>query len=335
MTGRLVLLSTSPRVAPGLLSATAWDALRSGATVLAAEGHPMTPYVEEQGVTVTTPDTDGPGATVDALLAAAAGPVGAVWLVGADGDEAIGRALGAALESGRSRVELEVLPGSYDLPGARLLDLVAVMDKLRSPGGCPWDAEQTHASLTTYLLEETYETIEAIDTGDRDLLREELGDLLLQVVFHSRIAAEDPTAPWSVDDVAEGIVSKLVRRHPHVFAAGTEDTTSGHRPATSADVESRWETAKAREKGRSSAVEGVPIALPALSLASKLLHRAERHGLGVDRVPASTGVTLGDRMMDLVVEARSRGLDPETELRRVVRDFARRVTATESGDSTL
>ncbi|HYJ66452.1 MAG TPA: MazG nucleotide pyrophosphohydrolase domain-containing protein, partial [Nocardioidaceae bacterium] len=93
-----------------------------------------------------------------------------------------------------------MLPGSYDLPGATLLDLVAVMDRLRSPGGCPWDAKQTHESLVTYLVEEAYETIEAIETGDRDHLREELGDLLLQVVFHARIAAEDPDSGWSIDD---------------------------------------------------------------------------------------------------------------------------------------
>ena len=121
-----------------------------------------------------------------------------------------------------------MLPGSYDLPGARLLDLVATMDRLRSPGGCPWDAEQTHESLVTYLVEETYETIEAIETGDRDHLREELGDLLLQVMFHSRIAAEHTEAPWSVDDVAGDIVDKLVRRHPHVFAGAVAAT-----PATS------------------------------------------------------------------------------------------------------
>ena len=103
------------------------------------------------------------------------------------------------------------------------------MDRLRSPGGCPWDAEQTHESLVTYLLEETYETIEAIETGDRDHLREELGDLLLQVVFHARIAQEHPEQPWSIDDVAADIVAKLVRRHPHVFGL----MTASRRPSTS------------------------------------------------------------------------------------------------------
>ena len=120
-----------------------------------------------------------------------------------------------------------MLTGSYDLPGARLLDLVAVMDRLRSPGGCPWDAEQTHASLLPYLLEETHEVIEAVERDDRAQLAEELGDLLLQVVFHARVAQEDPQQPFDIDDVAAGIVAKLVRRHPHVFADGAASTPRG------------------------------------------------------------------------------------------------------------
>jgi XTP/dITP diphosphohydrolase len=212
-----------------------------------------------------------------------------------------------------------VLPGSYDLPGARLLDLVAVMDRLRSPGGCPWDAEQTHESLMTYLVEETYETLEAIETGDRRHLREELGDLVLQVVFHSRIAAEHPDEPWSVDDVAGDIVDKLVRRHPHVFG-----TSTAH---TAADVEAGWERQKAAEKGRSSAVDGVPMALPALSLATKLVHRAEKNGVDVEPVD---GDDLGARLMGLIVESRAAGLDAEAELRAAARRFADRVRAAES-----
>ncbi len=318
MTGRLVLLPTSPRVAPGLLAAPAWDALRSGAPVLAAPGHPLTPYVEAEGVEVGAPSaSDGRALAAELLDRAAGGTV--VWLVGADGDPQLGLALGELLESGAASVELEVLPGSYDLPGARLLDLVAVMDRLRSPGGCPWDAEQSHASLATYLVEETYETLEAIDTGDRDHLREELGDLLLQVVFHARIADEDPDDPWSVDDVAGGIVDKLVRRHPHVFGS----TTAG----TAADVEAGWERQKAAEKGRASAVDGVPMALPALSLATKLVHRAEKNGVHVAPVD---GDTMGDRLMLLAVEARAAGLDPESELRAAARRFADRVRAAES-----
>jgi XTP/dITP diphosphohydrolase len=317
---RLVLLPTSPRVAPGLLSAPAWDVLRSGALVVAAEGHPLEPYLLAEGVEVLTEPATGARDTAFRLLGLTEDR-DVVWLVGADGDQALGLALGEALQAGAADVELEVLPGSYDLPGARLLDLVAVMDRLRSPGGCPWDAEQTHESLMTYLVEETYETLEAIETGDRRHLREELGDLVLQVVFHSRIAAEHPDEPWSVDDVAGDIVDKLVRRHPHVFGTTTA--------ATAADVEAGWERQKAAEKGRSSAVDGVPMALPALSLATKLVHRAEKNGVEVLPV---LGEGLGDRLMALVVEARAAGLDAESELRRAARDFAARVRVTEEGD---
>jgi len=319
VTGRLVLLPTSPRVAPGLLAAPAWDVLRSGAAVLAAPGHPLAPYVEAEGVEVRAPAAHDDRGLAAELLERAAGGT-AVWLVGADGDPRLGLALGELLESGAAAVELEVLPGSYDLPGARLLDVVAVMDRLRSPGGCPWDADQTHASLATYLVEETYETLEAIDTGDRDHLREELGDLLLQVVFHARIAGEDPEGAWSVDDVAGDLVDKLVRRHPHVFGSTTAESA--------ADVEAGWERQKAAEKGRASAVDGVPMALPALSLATKLVHRAEKNG--VDVGPAD-GDTVGARLMALVLEARATGLDAETELRLEARRYADRIRATEKG----
>ena len=322
MTGRLrrlVLVPTSPRVAPGLLAAAAWDVLRSGAAVLAAEGHPLIPYLEAEGVTVETVEVGLPPRDLATRLLDRTAAAAVVWLVAPDGDPDLGRALGEALETGRTGIELEVLPGSYDLPGARLLDLVAVMDRLRSPGGCPWDAAQTHASLSTYLVEETYETLEAIDSGDRGHLREELGDLLLQVVFHSRIATEDAADPWSVDDVAGDIVEKLVRRHPHVFA--------GAEAETAADVEAGWERQKALEKGRASAVDGVPMALPALSLSTKLLHRAEQNGAVVDPV---VGDGLGARLMALVAEARRTGLDPEAELRLAARDFADRVRAAEA-----
>ena len=315
---RLVLLPTSPRVAPGLLSAPAWDVLRSGALVVAAEGHPLEPYLLAEGVEVRTAPATGARDTAYRLLGLTEDQ-DVVWLVGADGDQELGLALGEALQAGAADVELEVLPGSYDLPGARLLDLVAVMDRLRSPGGCPWDAEQTHESLMTYLVEETYETLEAIETGDRQHLREELGDLVLQVVFHSRIAAEHPDEPWSVDDVAGDIVDKLVRRHPHVFGTSTA--------ATAADVEAGWERQKAAEKGRASAVDGVPMALPALSLATKLVHRAEKNGVDVDPVD---GDDLGARLMSLVVESRAAGLDAEAELRAAARRFADRVRAAES-----
>src|SRR5674536_364866 len=142
-----------------------------------------------------------------------------------------------------------------------------VMDRLRSPGGCPWDAEQTHASLAKYLLEEAYEAYGAIETDDLDALREEIGDVLLQVCFHARLAEElSPARSWDVDDVAAGLVEKLVRRHPHVFG---DRVVSG-----AAEVLVNWSAIKLVEKGRTSVADGVPMGQPALALAAKLQQRA-------------------------------------------------------------
>ena len=319
MTGRLVLLSTSPRVAPGLLSGQAWSALKAAGTVRAADDHPLLPYLAADGVDVRLEDPTDARALAARLLVLAAGHDSVVWVVGTDGDPDLGVALGELAQQGAG-VALEMLPGSYDLPGARLLDLVTTMDRLRSPGGCPWDAEQTHRSLATYLLEESYETLEAIESGDRRHLREELGDLLLQVVFHARIAEEDTAEPWSVDDVAGDIVDKLVRRHPHVFGSEQADTWSVD------DVEATWHARKALEKGRGSAVDGVPMALPALALAGKLMHRAAAAGV---QVAPGDDDRLGSRLMELVAQAQADGLDAETELRTAVRRYAERVRAAE------
>jgi XTP/dITP diphosphohydrolase len=148
--------------------------------------------------------------------------------------------------------------------------LVQVMDQLRSPGGCPWDAEQTHESLARYLLEETYEALEAMDQGDLGSLREELGDLLLQVVFHARIAQEsEPT--FSLDAIAQGVVDKLVRRHPHVF---TDLVVTSNE-----ELEANWAKIKEEEKQRESVTDGVPQAMPALQLATQLIYRARKSGV--------------------------------------------------------
>ncbi|HSJ19728.1 MAG TPA: MazG family protein [Nocardioidaceae bacterium] len=188
------------------------------------------------------------------------------------------------------------------------------MDRLRT--SCPWDREQTHGSLARYLLEETYETLEAIENGDYGHLREELGDLLLQVYFHARIASEHAEAPFDIDDVAGDIVDKLVHRHPHVFAGlDVEDVN---------EVERNWEQLKAAEKGRGSVLDGIPQALPALSLAEKTLGRAG----AVEVVPELTD-SLGDRLLALVLEARAAGLDAEQELRAAVRRLAEAVRAAE------
>jgi XTP/dITP diphosphohydrolase len=198
------------------------------------------------------------------------------------------------------------------------------MDRLRSPGGCPWDARQTHRSLAEYLLEEAYETVEAIESGDRDDLREELGDLLLQVVFHARIAQEDADDPWDIDDVARGIVAKLVRRHPHVFSDDGDAVT------TADDVESRGHALTAQEKGRASVTEGIPEALPALLRASKVLARSEHLDIPLpEAVDLAADIddeeALGDLLLVLVAAGRARGWDAEAALREAVRRQARRI----------
>ena len=191
--------------------------------------------------------------------------------------------------------DLELLPGSYDLPGARLLDLVQVMDRIRRE--CPWSSQQTHKGLAKYALEEAYELVEAVEEGDRDELREELGDVLLQVVFHARIAEEDAEAPFSVDDVAGGIVEKLIHRHPHVFGSETASTPE--------EVKSHWLRMKAVEKRRASVTDGVPLGQPALALAAKLSARARTAGLAV---PLPSGEGVGYRLLALATRRRPRGL---------------------------
>ncbi|HZC74143.1 MAG TPA: MazG family protein [Jatrophihabitans sp.] len=191
---------------------------------------------------------------------------------------------------------------------------VEVMDRLRSPGGCPWDAEQTHQSLTPYLLEEAYEVIEAIETGDLALLREELGDLLLQVLFHSRITQElPPDQAFGIDDVANDLVAKLVRRHPHVFA--------GAEVRSADELNETWERQKVDEKGRTSAVDGVPLNQPALALAAKLVARARRAQLDLDPATPGPAEDIGGRLMALVAEAVAAGVDPEAALRRTARGY--------------
>lgn len=200
---------------------------------------------------------------------------------------------------------------------------VQVMDRLRSPGGCPWDAAQTHGSLTRYLLEEAYEVIEAIETNDLALLREELGDLLLQVLFHARMTQElPPGEAFGIDDVADDLVEKLVRRHPHVFAgadAGSAD-----------ELNETWERQKVDEKGRTSAVDGVPMNQPALALAAKLVSRAWRAGLDVD-VPVPSADDIGARLMAVVVDAVAADVDPETALRRAARALRADLVRQEAG----
>ncbi len=332
---RLVLLTTSHRVAPGLLTRDAWQALADGEILTASPDHPLARVLVDDGYHVEVVAGATSAAVARELLDRAQGPQGSdgaggarrpvVWLSGDDGDPGLADALAPLLASEADRggsVELEVVHGSFDLPGARLLDVVAVMDRLRSPGGCPWDAEQTHRSLAPYLLEESYETLEAIESGEVDALREELGDLLLQVVFHSRLGEEDTDRPWSVDDVAAGIVTKLVHRHPHVFAG--DDAAP---PLTAEHVEANWEVLKVAEKGRTSVLDGVPMSLPALALAAKLVGRVARSGLAVDveepDLPHDlTSEQLGLLLLGIAAAARRQGLDAESALREAARGLA-------------
>lgn len=207
--------------------------------------------------------------------------------------------------------------------GSELLRLVEVMDRLRSPGGCAWDAEQTHDSLIKYLLEESYEFIDAIETKDRAGMREELGDVLLQVYFHSRIAQDHPTDPFTIDDVAGAIADKLISRHPHVFAgievSGTEE------------IIENWEAIKAKEKGRTSPIEGVAMSQPALPLVSKLIYRADKYGSPLDiqkyqsEVPA-TEESVGAALASVIAWAYEHEIDPELALRAQARSLIEQMT---------
>ena len=213
-------------------------------------------------------------------------------------------------------------PGETAKRGESVLNLIEVMDRLRSPGGCPWDARQTHESLVEYLVEEAYETVEAIEGSDDSGLREELGDLLLQVVFHARIAQERGEEGWDIDDVARGIVEKLIRRHPHVFADVDADTAE--------QVEANWHALKAEEKGRASVADGIPEHLPALLRASKVHSRSTSLGDAVPSLAALDAAALvldsvdgeedlGEFLLAVASLARDRGWDAEAALRQAVR----------------
>jgi XTP/dITP diphosphohydrolase len=313
--GSLRVIVTSPRIPAGLLSAAAWDAIGSAAVVVAADpADPLARAVLAAGIDVSFE----PDAAVDDLLGRA-GSDDIAWLIGDGETDTAARGLAddivrrAETGPGAAGPEIEIVVGSFDPVGARLLDLVEVMDRLRRE--CPWDREQTHESLVRYLVEEAYETIEAIETGDLDHLREELGDLLLQVMFHARIGSEHPDQPFAIDDVAGDIVEKLVRRHPHVF--GDVDASDA------AAVEANWDSIKAAEKSRTSAVEGIPDGLPALAWADKVVGRVAKSSVALSvplpAEPAYTAETLGDVLFALVAAATAAGIDPEQALRARVR----------------
>jgi XTP/dITP diphosphohydrolase len=221
-------------------------------------------------------------------------------------------------------------------PHPELEQLIAVLEQLRAPGGCAWDAEQTHESLVRYLIEETYELIDAIESGNRDELIEELGDVLYQVIFHSDIAAHTPGEEFTLEDVAAHMTAKMVGRHPHVYGELADELAASETTDTAADVNVRWDEIKKIEKPtRTSVLDGVPQGMPALALADKLLGKAEKLGMpapllseaaaagsgaGVGAGPgAQTEPELGDQLLAIVASARAKGLDSERALRAALR----------------
>lgn len=209
-------------------------------------------------------------------------------------------------------------PQRPELTGASLLEAVEVMDRLRSPGGCPWDAEQTHASLAPYTIEEAHEVVEAAESGDDAALADELGDLLLQVLFHARVASEREDG-FDIDDVARSLVAKLTRRHPHVFGDATAET-----PAA---VNAQWDAIKAEEKHRAHPLDDIPAGLPALARAQKMVSRLRKAGTPSGTRPQNPddgAAHLGEAILALVVEADAEGIDAEAALRAATRDLERR-----------
>lgn len=346
---RVVLVEASQHL-PGLFPLQSWEALREAELVWARDpdSHPSAPYLalcdtplvrlEPAELDLRRLDLTEPGSVEDrryarALLDLAEVEGTAVYLLGPPDGEGFTRVVG--LEATKIAVEIEFV-FHLEPPGAEVLRLAEVERRLRDPeGGCPWDLEQDHASLARFLVEETYELLDAIDAGDDEAIVEELGDVLLQVVFHAQVGAD--RSAFTLDDVARGIADKLVRRHPHVF--GDVEVTGAE------DVIARWEVLKAQEKARTGPFEGVPSALPALQLAEKLQRRAAKLGFerweaieaadvvreGADALtrlvaagPDTHEERLGELLSAAVGLARHLHVDPERALRRATAGFRHR-----------
>ena len=347
---RIVLVESAPG-APGLLGFAGWQALTAADVVLLRdpEAHPAWPHLERADIPVE-PIPDGTldvrdrrdllqdrGAPTDRRLASglcdrAEGGAPCVVLLGPD-DAGLGRAVG--LEAARRHVEVEWVFLAELPAGGELLRLVDVERRLRDPEhGCPWDLEQDHASLAPYLVEETYEALDAIAGGDDRELVEELGDVLLQVVFHAQIGAD--RRAFTIDDVARGIADKLVRRHPHVF--GDEDVVDAD------EVKRNWEDLKRAEKpGREGPFDGLATSQPAVPLVAKLVSRAARHHVPQprgeealalvrrrltalsDAAEGERGQAVGELLLAVVGLAQQAGLDPELTLRQAADRFRLRV----------
>ena len=282
--------------------------------------------------TEVTPSQDDPRLLAIGLLDKAVGAT-VVWVGSPDGDPGLTDAIAAEAtrRGGAATPEVEVLVGSWDQPGSRLLDVVTVMDRLRSPGGCPWDAEQTHQSLVPYLIEEAHEAVEALESGDDEHIIEELGDVLLQVAFHARVAAEREDG-FDIDDISARLVEKMVHRHPHVF--GDVEASDA------AAVEANWEQLKAAEKPhREHPLDGIPAGMPELARATKVASRLERVGRGPwleqwvaeSREGSTEEVRVGAQLLAQILAARAAGVDPAAALRTVLRAVAADVPVEPAG----
>jgi MazG family protein len=354
---RVVLVATSPRV-PLLFPPQTWRALDAARPVYVLDAaHPSLPALEVAEIPweVLTPAADrGPAGRdlllvgqgldaegvaqarrlADALLDAAQRDGSATLMLPPRNDGPLVQLVSD--RAARQHVEVEAVYPLGEPKGSALLDLVATEARLRGPDGCPWDREQTHASLARHLVEESYELLDAIDEGDPEHLREELGDLLLQVVFHAQMAED--AGDFDVDGVARAINEKLVRRHPHVFG--------DLRVEGAAEVVRNWEAIKRDEEGRTDPLAGIPSALPALQLAAKLQKRAAEGGFAwptrsgpaekvreeLEEVLEASGPEqleweVGDLLFAAVALARAVGVEPEAALRRTGRRFRARYAA--------
>ncbi len=219
----------------------------------------------------------------------------------------------------------------------KLASLIQTAHQLRAPGGCPWDAEQTHQSLIQYLLEETYELIDAVESGNRDEVLEELGDVLYQVIFHSDLASTGTLGePFDIEDVASFMENKMRSRHPHVF--GTQEELAQFAAQTGDEVMQNWDVHKKKEKpGRTSVMDGVPKQMPALARANKVIGKAEKAGilnpLSEPAVPMSSEEDLGRLLLAVVASARALKLDPERALREATRTLEQEVREREVVDA--
>ncbi|MTV25923.1 nucleoside triphosphate pyrophosphohydrolase [Nitriliruptoraceae bacterium ZYF776] len=348
---RVVLVETDPNL-PGLLPFQAWDALGTADEVLLRDPdtHPSAVHLHFAGLDLVALepaalerddlDLTRPGDPTDrrlakALVRRAAERGTVVYLLGPD-DERLAPVVGGEAQASGTEVELVFLA---QLPGGtQVLRLAEVMRRLRDPeDGCPWDLEQDHASLVRYLVEETFEVVDAIESGTDEDLVEELGDVLLQVVFHAQVASD--RRAFGLDDVARGIADKLERRHPHVFGDGDA--------STAAEVQANWDQLKAAEKQRTGPFDGVPGALPGLELLGTLQRKAAKRGFAWDDLagplakvraeldevlaaadaddPGALEAEVGDLLGAVVALARALDVDPERAARVAARTFRARI----------